>query len=208
MHFRRCAGGKKEMVITSIFTYLVLFWRAFLGVEGGIIWVLLLSVQAKGPQVVAQTVVMGPGWSVEGTATVMTHHRKAFGMLPCSRLSGCGQTGGTGADAVFFPSPRSDDERSQLLPFTAPRGTGLLVPARGFVAARLRRGVAHLPLLSSPSGSWWSWYTALVLVIGDVWSGVAFTPVGERIAHRMLFLELAFWDSLLKPRFYKCFDML
>lgn len=154
-------GEKEEMVITNILTYLVLFWRAFLGVERWIIWVLFLLVQAKGPQVVAQTVVMGLGWSVEGTVMVMTLHRKAFGMLPCSRLSlrVWANWGETGADAVFFPSPCSDDERSQLLASALPQGNRSVGPGEGFHCQTAVWSLSSSPLepiwqLGKPALSW------------------------------------------------------
>lgn len=52
--------ANKEKVITNTLIYFVIFWKAFLGVERGIFWVLPLLVQAKGPQFADQTVVMGP----------------------------------------------------------------------------------------------------------------------------------------------------
>lgn len=146
-------GGKKEMVITSILTYLVLFWRAFLGVERWIIWVLFLLVQAKGPQVVAQTVVMGPGWSVEGT--VMVTERPLGCCLAPGSLSGCGQTGGRLELTLYsFPVHVQMMNVANFSHLQCPKGTGLLVLARDFTA-RLQCGLC-LPLLLSPSGSWWS----------------------------------------------------
>lgn len=64
---------------------------------------------------------MGLEQAVEGTAIVIMLHRKAFGMLACSRLSFevLADCRALKLALCSFLAERSDDEKSQiLLPFT------------------------------------------------------------------------------------------